>query len=294
MKKETTSRALLYGGALTLLGALGALWADAHADAEADVTVLLDSARVQLQAAYLTPAADLEGEALSSRVQLIETVESHLESVERRRPGLAVTAEFRGFAHMLQGEFLEAAACYRRARSCEDCGEEQRDVLAFNEARMYVAAGDGEAALGVLSEHRASLDARYGHRRRLTEAKILATLGREREALRRLTIVTADGDVSSMASVEAAEVYLDLEREAEAEALLQRARADAPIADYLLARLKLREGDVDSSFERLARAYEARPAEVRRRLRDEAGAWSAVAREERFQQFGVSSAAPGR
>jgi hypothetical protein len=62
----------------------------------------------------------------------------------------------------------------------------------------------------------------------------------------------------------------------------------------LLARLKLRLGDVDSCFERLAHAYDARPAEVRRRLREEADAWSAVAQQERFQKFGVTPAAPGR
>ncbi len=289
---ETTSRALLYGGALALLGALGAAWATT--DDEADVMVLLGSAEVQLQAAYLTPERDLDGAALSSRVELIETVVGHLESVERRRPGMAVTAEFRGFAHMLQGEFLAAASCYERARGCEDCEEEQRDVLAFNEARMRAAAGDPDAALRVLAAHRASLDARYGHRRRLEEVKLLVGLGRTPEARARLRVVAADAAAAPMARVEAAERYLELGADADAAALLASARAQEPIADYLLARLKLRQGDVDSCFERLAHAYEARPAEVRRRLREEADAWSAVAQQERFQKFGVTPAAPGR
>ena len=289
---ETTSRALLYGGALALLGALGAAWA--ATDDEADVTVLLGSAKVQLQAASLTPERDLDGEALSSRVVLLETVVGHLESVERRQPGMARTAYYRGFAHMLQGEFLAAASCYERARGCADCTEEQRDELAFEEARMRAAAGEADAALRVLAAHRASLDARYGHRRRLHEVELLVGLGRAAEARARLRVVAADDAASPMARVEAAERYLELGDDADATALLESARAQEPIADYLLARLKLQQGDVDSSFERLAHAYEARPAEVRQRLREEADAWSAVAQQERFQEFGVTPAAPGR
>ena len=231
---------------------------------------------------------------LTSRAVLIETAVEQLESVERRRPGMAVTAELFGFANMLQGRDQEAAACYQRARGCADCDDEQRDVLAFNEARVRAASGDGEGALRVLAEHRASLDARYGHRRRLEEAKILTRLGRHREALARLAVVTADGAASPMARVEAGERYLELGRDAEASRVLEGARAAAPIADYLLARLKLQDGDVDSCFERLARAYKARPAEVRRRLREDADAWSAVTQQERFQEFVVSPAAPGR
>lgn len=289
---DTTSRALLYGGALSLLGVCGALWA--AADTEADVTVLLGSAKVQLQAACLTPERDLDGEALSSRVVLIETVVGHLESVERRKPGMTETSYYRGFAHMLQGEFLAAASCYERARACADCNEEQRDELAFEEARMRAAAGDPDAALRVLRGHRARLDARYGHRRRLEEARLLTSLDRAEEALASLSIVAADSAAPPMARLEAGQLYLGLGRDVEAASLLERAREGAPISDYFLARLKLRQGDVDSCFERLARAYEARPAEVRRLLREEADAWSAVTEEERFQEFGVSTAAPGR
>ena len=66
---ETTSRALLYGLALTVLGGIAALWATT--DNEADVMVLLNSAEVQLQAAYMTPATDLDGDALTARAELL-------------------------------------------------------------------------------------------------------------------------------------------------------------------------------------------------------------------------------
>ena len=290
---ETTSRALLYGIALTVLGGVVALWA--ATDNEADVMVLLNSAEVQLQAAYMTPATDLDGEALTARTGLLETALGHLESVERRRPGMACTAEFRGFAHMLVGEHLQAAACYERARRCADCLEEQRDVLVFNQARMLVAAGEAHRALRLLAEHRDALDARYGQRRRLEEADILISLGRERQALQRLQLITAESSVAPMASLEAGLRYLQLGREAEATRALEAASKAAPIADYHLARLKLREGDVDTTFELLERAYAARPAEVRQRLRDEADAWSAVSQDARYQEFTASSpASPGR
>ena len=290
---ETTSRALLYGIALTVLGGVVALWA--ATDNEADVMVLLNSAEVQLQAAYMTPATDLDGEALTARADLLETALCHLESVERRRPGMACTAEFRGFAHMLVGEHLQAAACYERARRCADCLEEQRDVLVFNQARMLVAAGEAHRALRLLAKHRDALDARYGPRRRLEEADILIGLGREQQALQRLQLVTAEAPVAPMASLEAGLRYLQLGREAEATRALEAASQGAPIADYHLARLKLREGDVDTTFELLRRAYAARPAEVRQRLRDEAEAWSDVSQDARYQEFTASSpASPGR
>lgn len=289
---EATSRALLYGGALAVLGGIAAWWA--NTDKEADVVTLLSGANAQLQMAHAMPAVDLEGVPLDSRDALIATAIDQLERVERVQPGMAVTAEFRGFAHMLHGEFRDAAACYEQARACEDCGDEQRDVLAFNQARMLAKAGDGVRALEVFAANKVALDERYGHQRVLEEAAILAELGRHDEVLSRLAELLGDEHAPPVARLQAGRLLLDAGHDGLAEVALDGARHALPIADYYYARLKLRGGDVDTCLESLTRVVDARPAEVRRLVTRDAGAWSDV-RDERIQRLlDLQLASPGR
>lgn len=291
--KGSTTRWLLYGSAFAVTAGVLSVWR--CEDVEADVTVLLGSAKVQLQAAYMTPAVDRDGAELSARAELVAAAVAHLNSVERRCPGMAATAELRGFAHMVCGEHRAAAARYAAARGCEDCGEEQRDVVTFNEARMLVAASEPELALQVLARYRVALDARYGHARRLTEAAILMDLGRREEAVTRWQAVTADATASPMARLEAATGYLDMGLDEAAATALESVGEALPIADYCRARLKLRRGDVDSSFALLRRAHAARPTEVRRRLREDVDAWSTVSDDERLLRLQATPpASPGR
>jgi tetratricopeptide (TPR) repeat protein len=205
-----------------------------------------------------------------------------------------VTIEFRGFAHMLRGEFAEAAECYRAALGARDCLAEQRDVLAFNQARMLAQAGNRQQALEVFAANAAALDARFGHQRLLEEATILRQLGRRVDAERQLDRVVRRGDATAVARLQAGLEYVELGHIDKAEAAFLVAKRDIPIAEYHLALLKLRQGDVDTSFELLARAFEARPAEVRQMLDQQADAWSAVVADTRFRQLTSPAASPGR
>lgn len=286
---DTLGRILLYGGATAVLAGIG--WAVSRQTTDADVLTLLSGADVQLRLAHGMPPRDKQGNPLESRDAMITTAEAQLATVERLEPGLAVTAEFQGFAQMLRGRFADAAASYARARSCTDCQDEQRDVLAFNEARMLAKAGKLDAALAVFAQNAVPLDSRFGHQRALEEAGILRQLGRPDEAAGRLDTVRLDAAAAPMASWQAGVEYLALGRLDDAEALLQRVVGDVPIADYHLALLKLQRGDVDSSLDLLGRAAKAQPAEVRRRLLDEAAAWSAVAAEARFLEISRSGPA---
>lgn len=290
---ELQKRALLYGSAVLVLGGFGAgasIWRG-----DADALTLLSSADVQLRLAYAIPAKDKQGATLSSREEMIRTAEQHLAIVERLQPGMAVTAEFRGFAHMLRGEYAAAAAEYAQAQACDDCQAEQRDVLVFNQARMLAKAGQRQPALAVFQQHRQSLDARFGHQRVLEEATILRELGKRQEAEQRLDNVLRDGAAMPMASLQAGLEYLELGHDDKAEQALQRAKAELPIADYHLARLKLQRGEVDNCMELLGRAAAARPAEVRQRLSQDAAAWTAVSGDARFQELvGSRAAAPVR
>ncbi|MBL8755213.1 MAG: hypothetical protein JNK15_18055 [Planctomycetes bacterium] len=278
-----TKRALLYGSAVVTLGAIGYLWQ--HRVQDADVMTMLSSVNVQLRLAYGMPAADKQGKPLSARVDMIAQADRSLADVERIEPGLVDTAEFTGFSHMLQGRYADAAAHYARAQLCKDCGDEQRDVLAFNQARMLAAAGQKEAALAVFARHADRLDRRFGHQRRLEEATILRQLGRRPEAIQRATVVLEDAAAPSMAALQAGQELFELGESGAAESALARAATELPIANYWLARLKLQQNDVDTCLGLLERAAKAQPTEVRRLLGNEPDAWSTVAADARFQEL---------
>ena len=290
---EATSRVLLYGGAVLAIAGIAIAWANTSTDA--DVMTLLSSADSQLRMAHAIPPVDTLGKPLDQRDVMIVSAIEQLQKVERIEPGMAVTAEFRGFAHMLQGEYGAAAACYQDARTRKDCGDEQRDVLVFNQARMLQKAGQSEQALQVFANNQASLDARYGHQRRLEEATILRGLGRKQEAVQRLDIVMQDQDAMPMARLQAGREYSELGLFSKAEHALKSIQNEIAITDYYLAQLKLRQGQTDICIELLERAAKARPAEVRQMLHEEAEAWSVVAQDARFQELSeLLPASPGR
>ena len=286
-------RVLLYGAASFVLSGIGV--AVATTETGADITTLLSSAEVQLKMANAIPATDQQGKVLDGREKLIVDAEANLAEVERQQPGMAVTAEFRGFALMVRGKYAEAAETYRLAPSCSDCQAEQRDVLAFNEARMLARAGFRERALEVFRAHRTALDDRYAHQRSIEEAAILRELGRRVDAEQLLdTMLRGAGD-SPMAWLQAGLEFEQLGIGDKAERAFEKAAKAVPIADYHRARLKLQRGEIDMCLELLGRAAKASPAEVRRRIREEAGAWSAIAKDARFQRLSAPPAAtPGR
>ena len=210
-------------------------------------------------------------------------------------PGLASAAEFRGFAHMLRGDFAAAAASYGRASECADCEAEQRDILHFNQARMLGEAGQQREALAVFAQHAKALDARFGHQRRIEEAELCCQLGEQQQAEQRLDYVVGSDDATPFLLLQAGMAYVTAGNHAKAETVLQRAAVKEPIADYYLGRLKLQQGDTDTSVQLLERAAAARPAEVKQLLASESAAWSAVAASERFQNLqGTHPATPVR
>lgn len=291
---DRMTRALLYGGAVLMLVGLGYGAATHFARADANVLTLLDSVGMQLRLAYAIPANDKQGKAVSSRENMILDAERNLRLVDEQQPGMAVTAEFRGFAQMLRGDFVAAAASYERARSCSDCQDEQRDVLAFNQARMLAKGGRPEQALAVFGQNAVALDARYGHQRRIEEANLCAQLGRTADATQRLDLVVADPQTSPFLLLQAGLGYLTAGDRAKAKTALQRAAKAEPIADYHLGRLESEQGLAEEALGLLERAAAARPAEVRQLLAKEAAAWSVVAATERFRNLQASLAAAVR
>lgn len=260
-----------------------------------DVYTLLGSADVQLRMAFAIPAKDQSGAALPAREVMIADAQKNLELVETISPGMAVTAEFRGFVHMLRGQPKEAAAVYGEARRCADCTAEQRDVLLFNEARMLAEAGDVAASLSLFANHAVQLDARFGTQRLVEEAGILRRAGRADEARARVDGVVAAAAEDPMSWLQAGREYLELGCAADAEQALNRAAPDVPIANYYLARLKLKAGEVDRALALLETATAAVPGDARRLLRQESDVWRGIATDARFEQLQAPHAAtPGR
>ncbi|MBK8096465.1 MAG: hypothetical protein IPK26_05115 [Planctomycetes bacterium] len=253
--------------------------------AEPDVGTLLSAANMQLRMAHGLPVADKNGQPLDVRVDLIAQAWANLQRAEAQAPGMAVTAEFVGFAQHLRGEHTAAAASYRRARACADVQPQQRDGLVFNEARMLAAAGRHAEALAVLDQHGGQVAADLRAFREVECAALLRELGRRDEAVARLQTAMADRMAAPMAWLQAGLEFERLGDVVAAASALQQAQAQVPIADYHLARLKLRAGEVENSIELLARACAAAPAEVRRLLREEADAWQVLAGDARFQEL---------
>lgn len=288
----TTKRMFLYGAAVAVLGGLG--YAVATVDRSADAMTLLSSARTQLGLAYAIPAVDKQGKELPARDAMITEAIAALAQVESQSPGMACTAELRGFGHMLRTEYSEAAACYARAQVCKDVEAEQRDVLAFNQARMLAKAGRGEAALAVFRDHAKALDARFGQQRAIEEAGILRGLGRTDEAVAVVEQAIATAGAGPVVWLQAGMELAQLGLDARAEAVFEHIVSAVPIADYHIGRLKLKAGAVDIALDCLERAAKAAPAEVRRLVHDEPDAWRALAQNARFEQIATPTATPGR
>lgn len=290
---EAQGRALLYGSAMTVVAGLTA--AMMLYKPKPDVYTLLGSADAQLRMAYAIPAVDKAGQPLPAREEMIDDAQKSIELAESIEPGLACTAEFRGFVHMLRGEHRDAARVYAEASRCRDCTEEQRDVLTFNEARMLAAAGEPDAALAVFARNAERLDSRFGTQRTLEEAMILRQAGRSAAAEQRVDAVVAAGSLDAMAWLQAGREYLELGAGKKAEQALTHAVTGVPIANYYLARLKLAAGDVDTTLALLETATAAVPGDARRLLREEADVWQGIATDVRFEQLQTPrAAAPGR
>jgi tetratricopeptide (TPR) repeat protein len=290
---ELLSRLGLYGtGAAVVVGlaiAMGSI------EADADINTLLSSADVQLRMAYAIPEVDKAGIPLDSRQTMILAAEEHLKTVERLQPGMACTAEFRGFARMLQGDYQGAAAFYASARQARDCSADQFDVVTFNQARMLAKAGRGEEALQVFANHAAALDARFGQQRLIEEAQILVQLGRPDHARQQLAALLARNDLEPMAGLQAAQILEQVGSLADAERAYAQQQQDIPAAGFGLARLKLRAGEVDTALALLERAVAAAPAEVARLVQQDVATWVPVQTDPRFQRIVEGrSATPGR
>lgn len=284
-------RALLYGSAVPVLGVL--LWLGFGYEADPDFGQALGIANTDLRLAASLPATDRSGAPLAARATLLADAEKNLAAARRQQPDSPVLREFEGYFHELKGDAHSAAACYRSARGLPDVAPEQFSVLVFSEVRVLAKAGDRVAALEVLEATASHIEPKWIPQCLLEKAELQRSLGRNHEASATLTRVLELDEPKAW--VDAGRQWEALGNTTAAEAAFVRAAASVPIADVFLARLKLASGDVEKCWQLLECAVVAAPAETRRLLREESGAWQAIAAEARFQRLiGTESATPGR
>jgi tetratricopeptide (TPR) repeat protein len=289
-------RALLYGIAVPIGGAL--LWSRFCWEPLPEFGQLLSQINANLRLANSIPATDSDGKPVPAREQMLAAAERDITIALRCDQVSAVLAEFEGFAKSLRGDYVDAAACYRRAQSMPDCSDEQRAVLAFNEARMLRRTGKLQDAMSVLEAAQPRMTAGYAEQCMLERAEIAASMSRNENAenansrSRALELLTAVmRSDRPVAWLQAGDVYASLGANAEADAAWARASSAVPIADGRRARLKLAEGDADTALQLFERAAIAAPAEMRRLVREDPAAWQAIAEDARYRQLVDSSAA---
>ena len=289
-------RAALYGAAVPAACAL--VWLGFLAEPVPEFGQLLSQINANLRLANSIPATDKDGNPVPAREQLLIAAERDIALALRSDQASAVLAEFDGFAKSLRGEYLDAAAHYRRAQSMPDCSDEQRAVLAFNESRMLRRSGKLQDAMSALANAQLRMTGGYAEQCMLERAEIAALLSRDENAasaqLRSQAAELLSAVLRSdrpVAWLQAGDVYASLGANAEADAAWARASSAVPIADGRRARLKLAEGDADTALQLFERAAKAAPAEMRRLVREDPAAWQAIAEDARYRQLVDSSAA---
>ncbi len=284
-------RAALYGVATPILGWL--LWARFCYEPAPEFGQLLSQINANLRLAHSIPARDKDGNPVAAHEQLLAAAERDIALANGEQQDSAVLAEFDGFARSMRGDFVGAAERYRFARALPDCSDEQRRVLAFNEARMLRSAGKPAEALSVLTDSQGSLSGGYAAQCLVERAELLIAMSqaetgeagaaRLREA--RALLQQALGTDQPMAWAQAGDAFAALGDDEAADAAWARAADAVPTVNLRRSRLKLRAGDVDTALQLFERAAKAAPAETRRLVREDPAAWQAIAGDARFAQL---------
>ncbi len=288
----STSRIVLYSAAAAVAAAL--LYAGFVHQPKPDFLTDLSAARMQLGIAYAIPAVDKDGNEMTSRRQLIATASEQIARAAAQQPDHVATRELQAFLARVDGRPLEAAELYGEAMELDGVDAEVHDSLLFNQVRCYDEGEEAVRGLAALDRGIDRVQDKYRSEAQLLRARLLGRSGDRTEAVEVLRDLVGMETLAPMARAEAGEQLEAFGLLADAAVAYQRAAEEAPLANYLLSRLKVREGDVDQALVLLERAAAAAPADVRKRLSKDASAWRLVEADGRFQAVQGTVASPGR
>jgi len=286
-------RVIGYGSALPIAAVL-AYYGFMHVvDPGADHAVL--QAEIKLRYAALMPKARADRTPVAERAAMIDDALGFLDQAERLAPPTQTTVEYRAYAAYLQGDARAAAATYDRATGlATDPGS--RAELALSAARMLVLAGDDAAALprleAVIGTGVPAAAAAAG----LERARLLLRQGRTDAAMTAARVLATDASAPAEVSVGAGEVLESGGDDATAASAYERVAPTYPLANYFVARLKARAGDVDNAVQMLERALSGSGNTVRLLVQRDAADWGPCRNDGRFQGLfpGLEAARPGR
>ncbi len=285
-----TQRRLIGYGTTAVVGFALVVAGTMHFDP--DTPTMLSTVEVQLRLLNGMPAKDSEGNVLTERAKIQEEVRRSLAILAKRQPDDPVVLEFRAFFAGVDGRPQDAAKLYRRVWQLDDASidEEQRSVLVFQESRMHELAGDNELALEAM-ELGADLvknnwAVKFASAADLRRANLLLGLNRKDEAVAfARAAVERMPDSTPGVAVEAGLLMEQADHAAEAEAMYSAVAQNEPVANYHLAALKMRNGDVDNALEHLERVADGQPEVLRDLLQKDAKLWAPVRGVLEFQGF---------
>lgn len=277
-----------YGGGFLAGGAVWYLGFVHSRYVTADVDTLVGAAEVQVRL-----ASTMRAEA---RGGLVRQAHEFLDDVEAQRHDYLPARELRAQLFYLEGQYAEAATLYGWLQEHESATPHQRDVFALNRSRMLRAAENPRAAERVLLGHRRAFLPQNEAESQIEMARVLADLGREKEAVDVIVRLAAESEASMVLLT----AGLFLERHGRlrmADTTYQKAATKEPLADYYRARLKIRNLEYDSGLDLLERVMRAAGPRVRGLLRRDREAWSPCVGNKRFEDLLESAgkaARPGR
>ena len=290
---DTQRRLVGYGVSTVVLVALG--YGGFVYQAEADTMSLLSFAEVHLKLAKSHPETDSEGNPNPIKQTLLAQAREFIERARSQDPDFLPCVEMDAFCRAQEGRYVEAATLYASARESQGANPASRSSDTLNEVRMWRLAGQHTRAFELLESGADIIVPADEPASQIERVFVLSHLGREEEAVS-IAAGVARSSEDPLASIDAG-LYLE-ERgdEVLGATAYKRAAKGLPVANYYLARLKVRAGEYDSSLDLLKLAVASDRRQVKQLIELDTDVWDAIRKDARFKDlFTVNTAAhPGR
>ncbi|MEZ5963400.1 MAG: hypothetical protein R3F56_06085 [Planctomycetota bacterium] len=286
-------RILGYGLATPI--AAGLIYVGFFREVPDDPQHALLQAEIKLRFASRMPPQRGDGSRVAEREELIADAVRYIDEAERLAAPTAMTVEYRAFVDYLQGDARAAAAGYSRAETLASDAE-AKGQLALSAARMLALAGEDGRALAELDARMPTLPSHLASGANVERMRILARQGRGEDAARAAQAVLDDVTAAGEDLVGVGEWFESRGDDDMAATAYERAMPSYPLANYFVARLKARGGDVDNAVKMLECALSGAGKAVRSLLNRDRDAWQACAGDQRFQSLfpEMEAARPGR
>ncbi|MCA8971017.1 MAG: hypothetical protein KDC95_14590 [Planctomycetes bacterium] len=259
----------LWGGAIALAGALvygGFIYPQT---VRPDAGTLLSMCQLHLGLAQQIPVTDAKTHE-QRKINLDKALEI-LTEVEADRPGLSITAEFRGFALWLRGDFDAAKREYATALERVQDDADLRIRLQSNLAAIELESGSPDRAIECIAAIEGDVRTSSVW---ITEAQAWQAKGdsgkRSASLESGLRSAVEKGDEGAIFSIAEAAASLgdDIATSAFTKLGVDNARAQ-----YRLAQLKIRENGTDSATSMLEAIAKKAPEALKRWVHEDRGFW---------------------